>query len=373
MAPPMRTVIAASLLALSVLPISLGLSLGLGGCSKDDPKDTPKAAPKTPEKIPEDFVMNDFFQDGKTAKPIVDASVEGGLFAGAGDGGAGAAAAATGGGDEDGPSIDRKFKVTEPGAEPRAPRRYAFKPTPETRVMTMKASITREAGGQRQAQEQPLPALTLTFTAKPKGKGFRMEGTIQKLELPPENGKPPSPEAVAALAALKGVGVSLDVTPRGGLGEVKFEGKQVPKGADEILGLVNQAFEVILAPLPEEPIGVGGKWEEQATTRERGIEAKTTTTFTLKEWGDGGVIIDGTTIGKSPKQALKGDPRIPPGATVEIEQKNELHYELKPTAVATKVTADTSKVVKVEVPQGGKTMTETQTIKVKIAIDTPAK
>ncbi len=367
MAPPMRTVIAAFLLALSVSP-------ALVACSKDDPKDTPKAAPKTPEKIPEDFVMNDFFQDGKTARPIVDASVEGGLFAGGGDAGAGATGATAGGGDEEGPSIDRKFKVTEPGAEPRAPRRYAFKPTPETRVMTMKASITREAGGQRQAQEQPLPALTLTFTAKPKGKGmFRMEGVIQKLELPPENGKPPSAEAVAALAALKGVGVSLDVSPRGGLGEVKFEGKQVPKGADEILGLVNQAFEVILAPLPDEPIGVGGKWEEQATTRERGIEAKTTTTFTLKEWGDGGVVIDGVTVGKSPKQALKGDPRIPPGATVEIEQKNDLHYELKPTAVATKVTADTSKVVKVEVPQGGKTMTETQTIKVKIAIETPAK
>lgn len=353
--------------ALTLVPTTL---LGLA-CGKDDPKDAPKAAPKAPEKIPEDFVMNDFFADGKTARPLVDASAEGGLFA-AGDGGAGAATATAEG--DDVSALDRKFKVTEPGADPKAPRRYTFKATPETRVMNVRANVTREVQGQRQSQEQPMPALTLTFTAKPKGKGmFRMEGVIKKLELPPENGKPPSAEALAALATLQGVAVGLDVTARGGLGEVKFEGKQPPKGAEDILGLVTQAFEVILAPLPEEPVGIGGKWEEHATTRERGIEAKTTTTFTLKEWSETGGVVDGTTVGKSAKQQLKGDPRIPPGATVEIESKGDLHYELKANAVASRVTAETTRTVKVEVPQGGKTMAETQIIKVKMTIETPAK
>jgi hypothetical protein len=354
------------------LPHLVVLALALvssAGC-KDEPKDTQKTAtPKTPEKIPEDFVVNDFFREGRTARPVIaDAAVaEGGLLAGGPEGDGGASQLA-----DDDAVPERKFKVLEAGTDPKA-RRYAFAAKTETRNMTLKASVTQEAAGQQQQQDQPPLALTLAFTPK-KDKGrSRLEAILKKIDVtaPPGSDPRQKAQAAAALSALTGVGVSMDVTPRGGLSDLKFEGKEPPRGLEEMLQLITQAFDVVLAPWPEDPVGVGGKWVEETAGKEQGVQTKNTSTFTLKEMTGDAYVVDATISRKAPKQALRGDPRLPQGATVELDAKGQYAYEGKLGAVASKVSGELSTTIKIEVPTPKGKVEQLQIMKVKHLIETP--
>ncbi len=356
------------------LPLFVVLALALAlvpsaGC-KDEPKDAQKAStPKPPEKIPEDFVVNDFFREGKSARPMIaDAAVpEGGMLAGGPEGDGGTSQLA-----EDDAVPERKFKVLEPGTDPKA-RRYAFASKTETRGMTLKASVTQEAAGQKQEQDQPPLALTLAFTPKKDKARSRLEAILKKIEVtaPPGSDPRQKAQAAAALSALQGVGVSMDVTPRGGLADLKFEGKEPPRGLEEMLQLITQAFDVVLAPWPEDPVGVGGKWEEQTVGKEQGVQTKNTSTFLLKEMTGDAYVVEATIARKAAKQALRGDPRLPQGATVELDAKGQYTYEGKLTAVAAKVSGELVTTIKIEVPTPKGKVEQVQIMKVKHVIDTP--
>lgn len=348
----------------TVVPALLcAMSLGLPACKDDPKKDLKAETTKAPEKIPEDFVINDFFKEGKGAKPIIEAGAVPGI-ASAAPGASAAGAQGAGGpaaGEEEAENGDRKFKIIEAGAEPRVARRYAFKAQNDTRVMTMKVIMVRDAGGKKQEQAQPPLTMTLSVVPKPAvapKKGSVLEVAIKKFD---QEGLDKA-RAAQAQQVFKGLGVIVDVSPRGGLGELKFAGQKPPQGAEDVVQLLVKALEILVAPLPEEPIGVGAKWQEEKTDRDRAVEIKTVSTCVLKEWSGEAGAVECTVARSVPKN------KTPQGVLISQDMKDRVTFQINTHSVATKVDAELVNTEHAEVPGQGKI---DQTSTVKISIETP--
>ncbi len=322
-------------------------------CNKEPP---PKRddEPKKTTPVPTDMVFNDFLPpsgggEGLAVRMDGGVALEGGTGAAAGsEGTAQNAAGATGAGGGD------AMKVVEPGAEPRAKRRYAFTLNKaERRNLLIRQSVAQD----KQVQEQPALSLTVDFVAKEaKPTATRFEMKVVEVDLADKDKVDPRivQQAAQELGMFKGLSATFSVSARGEVGEVTLSGseKMQREGAAEILDAFTQFVELVLAPLPDEPIGDGAKWEKSETVRERGVEQSSKRTLELKESSETGATVVSTIEKKVPKRKLP-DPRMPPGTTMEVDGKGSYTYSLRFDRIATKVTGEQTSNVTIEVPTGG--------------------
>jgi len=337
------------------------LVANLVGC-KEDPKPTTStsATPKKPEAVPQDFVINDFLGDAAGSEPSA---------ATRGDGEAPRGEAAR---------AERPLKVLEPGAEPRAPKRYSFaKGKMDTRAATFRMGLSQEApGAPPQSQNQPPLKVTLMFGAKDEAPNTRFMAKIAKIELADAKGIDPRQKAEAdkMFGTLAGIDVTFVATPRGAVRDLSFPNDPRVEQAGEILPVFQQAFEYALPPFPEEAIGVGARWEDLNEMKDQGVKATVTTTYTLKEWnGDAGVVVADVKRA-APKQQVN-DPRMPPGTMIELEGKGTYTFQVKLDRISSKVDGDLATVVKIEARDPRAPMKPPQmmkqTIKMQQSLETP--
>jgi hypothetical protein len=335
----------------------------LAACNKDpDPKPI-KDEPKKTTPVPEDMVLNDFLPPSGGAEGLA-VRVDGGLPE------AGAEGAAA----EGAPAGEGDMKVTDPGAEPRAPRRYAFVANrAEKRTLVIRQSVSQQG----QTQEQPPLALTVEFTPKDvKPAATRFDMKVISVDLADKEKLDPRLVAQAGqeLALFKGLSATFTVSSRGDVGEVSLSGseKMQREGAAEMLDAFSQFVELILAPLPEAPIGQGAKWEMQETRREQGIEQSSKRTLELKELtAEGGTIV--SRIEKKVPKRRVPDPRMPPDTMMEVDAAGSYTYAFRFDRVATKVTGEQTSKVKIDVPAGedGQKKTVVQEAKVRHSMEAP--
>lgn len=345
--------------------LASALAVSTAGCNKDEPKKV-QEEPKKATPVPSDMVFNDFLpaQGGSSGVAVrVDGGAEAGALVAAGD----SAAAAAGGEPAPGDELAR-LKVTDPGAEPRAPRKYAFTPNKtEKRAIILRQSMSQ--GGR--SQEQPALAMTVDLTpkaVKPTGTTFEMK--VVNVDLADKDKldrslAPQLAQITQQLGAFNGMTATFDVDAHGTVGEVQLRASEkVQKaGADELLGTFQQAVELMLPPLPEAPIGVGAKWERSVDAKQMGIEVKGTHAFELKELSaDGGTVV-ATIDQKVPKRPIP-DPRAR-GASVEVDAKGSYTYAFRFDRVSTKVDGELKRKETIEVPgEGGKKETIVRETKV---------
>src|SRR5262249_13152556 len=152
------------------------------------------------------------------------------------------------------------IKVADPGAEPRAIRKYTFAANKvDKRVVTITQSVSQSAGGQSAPPQEGTIKIYLDLTPKQvKPADATTEAKVSKVELP---GAPP--QAAQMLSSVTGLSGTFDVTSNGEVGEVSFAASPQMRNqlAESILGGLSQAVQVLLAPLPTTPIGAGAKWE----------------------------------------------------------------------------------------------------------------
>lgn len=346
------------------------LGTASAGCDKDKPKaEEDKKVEPTP--VPSGLVFNDWV-NGETAQRlgVRDSGLEGGLAAVGGGGGEP--------GEPNGPAGspgDEKLKVVEPGAEPRASRKYTFVANrTDKRILTITQSVTQSMGGQTAPGQELTLKLFLDLTPKAvKPTGSTIEAKLTKIDLP---GAPP--QAAGMLASMNGLTGTFDVNPRGIAGEVSFTANQQMKNqlAESVVQGLNQAVQLLLAPFPDAPIGVGAKWELGATARPDAPE-QGTKRFTLKELTAEGGVIDADIDVKVPRRAAQG----PRGGTmfVEVDGKGHYTYNFRFDRTATHVEGELTVNEKIEVPEqkggpqggGGGKQQMMQTQKVKQVIDSP--
>ena len=338
------------------LPVVVA-SVLLGGCGKDPPK-KPVDEPKKTTPVPSDMVFNDFVPSGGGGG-IVGVKTDGGLLEGGmaaaeqpADGGpAGAGDPLAGGASDDA----MKLRVTDPGAEPRAPRKFTFVTNRgDKRLITVRQSAGREGGGP--AQEAAF-AVTADFTPKrvlPAATKFELK--VLSVDLPDVQGAQKA-QAAAQLKAFAGVTGAFEITSHGEIGEVDFKAdeRMNGQGAEVIVQSLQQALELLVPPFPSEPIGIGAKWERKVERKERGQENAAKHVFTLKEvTAEGGVVTADVEV-SVPKHPFQ-QRGVPPGATEEVKGKGSYTYAFKFDHISTKVDGDMTITRRIELvdPKGTK-------------------
>ena len=365
----------ASAFSIVTFVLAGALASTLPACGKEAPKKVEDNPTKTTP-VPSDMVFNDFVPPsggGGVVGVKHDGGIpEGGMAAAEGTAAAGAGGDAPGPGEPGAASPDgAKLTVTEPGAEPRAVRRYAFVANKtDRRVLTIKQSASREGGGPSQEGGFVVTADFTPKAVKPTATKFEMK--IVKVDIP---GVPAAQKAQAAaqLAAFNGLTGTFDITPRGEVGEVDFkvDEKLAQSGAEMVLQGLQQALELLVPPFPEAPIGVGAKWERKVERKERGVDSAKHA-FLLKEVSaeGGGVTADvELTVPKRPLQQ-RG---VPPGATEEVKGKGSYTYAFKLDHISTHVDGEMTvqqKIELVDAKTGQKQSTGT-VIKLKNTVEAP--
>jgi len=312
-------------------PALLALVLLSVACNDDKPKAT-KAAPSA-EPIPSDLVYNAGIDNAKGTPKITLA---------AGDAEAPAQAALTG----------STATLVSPGADPKATLVYAF--GAKARTVTAKITINATGGGAGMPDQPPLH---FTFTATPKPKGMiggdsTFDIKVTKFEVTlPANAPPQAAAQKEQLEkALVGLAGHFDSTSHGDLSNIDFETDKAPQGAGEIAGILQQAFEFLVIPLPNEPVGIGAKWTKKETKRlaDQGAQLSTTVTLTLKARDEktATIQVDATNSGT---MAIS-DPRAPKGSSMTRSTTATFTVLIRFDGVSQKVDGESKNDITQKVP-----------------------
>lgn len=347
----------------ALFPLVLAFAF-LAGCDKDKPKEEKKSEP-TP--VPSDLVFNDFLpQNGGSGSGlgVRDAGIDGALAnVGTGGGEPAAGEPAPGGAPE-------KLIVTEAGSDPKAVRKYAFVANRvDKRTLTLTQSMAQSMGGQTTPPKEQSMKIALDLTPKAvKPTGATMELKIQKIDMP---GLPP--QAAPMLAALNGLAGTFETSSHGDASEVQFAGTQQMQNqlAEPVIGGVSQATQLLLAPFPDAPIGVGAKWELPPA---RDQAEQSTKRFTLKELNAEGAVVEAEIEIKVPKRQQPAQRGQPP-MTVEVDGRGKYTYAIKFDHVSMKVEGELTLTEKIEAvdPRSGQKQQVTQIQKSKHLLESPAK
>jgi hypothetical protein len=319
------------------------------------------------EELPSGFVVNPFIPEDKNAKlnvKIPDAGVDANLGLGVKPEGTGGAAAAEPEEAPEGGDESVKETMVEPGADAKE-RRYQF--------ATGKAE-TRVVISQAKQGDGPAPSLRMKLQVTPKGPSkdnpgaTTIEVRIMKIDYAPASDaeKAAAEKASAALEPATAVVAMADFTARGQLaGEPRIGlSKQDPKAlkvAQQVMAPFSEALQALYCPMPQKPVGVGGKWQQKASAGGLAIVS----TFQLKSVTDGVLVVTREIDQKIPKQAIK-DPRAPKDATLEAEvnSKHEWTTKLDRPATAAKGESKSTQTV----TTGGKAQTQAMSMTVTVTM-----
>lgn len=341
-------------------------SFAFGGCNKDKPAtDESKKAEAVP--VPSGLVFNDFLPTTGNATGLGvrgDAGLEGGLAAVGGGEPAGEREPGAAGGD----APAEKLKVLEAGGEPRVARKYTFAVNrTEKRILTIVQNVTQSAGGQTAPGQEVTLKLFLDLTPKQvKPSGASLEAKLTKVELP---GAPP--QVAGMLAPLTGLTATFDVSSHGEVGELSFAGSAQMKNqlAETVLQGLSQATQLLVAPFPDTPVGVGAKWELTQAKSEQGEQG--TKRFTLKEVSNESAAVEANIEIKVPRRA---QPSQRGTMFIEVDGKGHYNYQTRFDRLSSKVEGELVVNEKIEASdpkQGGAKQQILQTQKAKHVIETP--
>lgn len=199
-----------------------------------------------------------------------------------------------------GPGPRSSVKLLEPGHEPRRTLRYAWHvDRKEQMAVVLRTTVSTEAGGER--RDLPLPPLRVLVAIDPQATSpdgdMRFSWHVTAARADADAGAPEEvaqgwSAQIAPVEHLSGAGV---VTSRGLTRGVTLDpGTAGDAGPDaEMVVQVLQMLRDVAAPLPEEPVGKGGRWQKLTSLDAKNGHATETDTFTLTDLqGDQGALDD---------------------------------------------------------------------------------
>jgi hypothetical protein len=215
-----------------------------------------------------------------------------------------------------------QLALLDDGREPRRPMRYPSDPPPPQKMsLALRVAMKMEVPG------SPIPPvampglrLLVDISAHDRDDSVRYEFTVSDADLTGVDAAHPS--LVAAMR--KGVGTlvgatgSLTVDPRGFQRELSIG---LPAGlGQELTQFMNSARLAIgqmAVPLPEEPIGVGAKWQVEETIAQDGIQVRQKTYYELLAM-DGPRLQIRTQTVQAAEQQKAALPGLPSGVSAKV-------------------------------------------------------
>lgn len=220
---------------------------------------------------------------------------------------------------------DAVVKLIEQGAAPRQTlRTMPKKGLKQTSQMTMKIEQTVIVRGQK-TPAVPTPAMQFTIDISvtdvdPNG-DVSFDYIYPKVELVDDSDEPsPAKELMKSmLSSMQGLSGSAIVTSRGFT--KKSDIVLPPNLAPQItaaIGSMKESMSRMSSPLPEEPVGVGGKWSVTQVIEANGIKMKQTSMHTLKEVKGDTFDIAIELTQSAETQEIK-TPGVPPGTKMMLQ------------------------------------------------------
>jgi hypothetical protein len=180
-----------------------------------------------------------------------------------------------------------RMKLLEPGAEPRTVLRLHPKPgDKQTLEVSLKVSMDTKVGeASAGAIKMPITmAMDVTVKSVSAEGDVAYDIVIGDITLAEDPAVPPQVAQAlqAALGGIKGLSGTGTMSSR-----CQSKGTEIkmPAGAGaqtrQMMEQINQVFENVLLPLPEEAVGAGAKWQINAPFKSQGIAVDQVNTFQL--------------------------------------------------------------------------------------------
>ncbi|MDP9033731.1 MAG: hypothetical protein M3O50_02915 [Myxococcota bacterium] len=216
--------------------------------------------------------------------------------------------------------------LLEPGKLPRGKLRYAWQVQQrEQLAMDLRTSASSSAPGAAGQTAVPLPPIHIVIAIEPRSVStdgdLRYEWQVTSATVVAASSAQ-SPvlsgmrAEVSAVEHLAGTGL---VTSRGIAKEVVIDrATATDAGATgQMVEQVRQTLRDVAAPLPEEEVGVGARWEKQSELEDRETRITQTETFALRELeGNHGALFD-SLAQSAPPQTLRASGTAPAQARME--------------------------------------------------------
>jgi hypothetical protein len=216
-------------------------------------------------------------------------------------------------------------KLLDPGAEPRTALRYKFQANrTEKLVMETSMAMAMEIGDQKQPETQvPITQMTMTIDSKevsPEG-NLHYEFELEQVEVLPKPGA--NPAMINAMkqktSSMQGMSGSATVTSRGFTKDTEIK---LPPGIDpqmkQSIDNMKQSMNQMSAPLPEEPVGRGARWQVTMPVETPAVKLTQVATYTLLEIQGDRVKFDFTIKQSALPQEIH-TPGAAPGVKVLLE------------------------------------------------------
>ncbi|MFG0285313.1 MAG: DUF6263 family protein [Phycisphaerales bacterium JB039] len=213
-----------------------------------------------------------------------------------------------------------KVKLLEPGAEPRQALRYEPRiGQSERAVIEMRISSSVSMGGaEMPAQEMPPTKMTILQTpaAVNEAGDYVINIVIEDFTATGEG--PMVAMMRQSMQPLVGATAAGEVSPRGE--SLRFEMQEIDAAGPmraQMESMGSQASQ-LGAVFPEEPVGVGARWEVTMELDNAGVMMQQTMLATLKSI-EGDVITLDMAMSQSAEQQDFAPPGMPPGMEVDLE------------------------------------------------------
>jgi len=217
-----------------------------------------------------------------------------------------------------------KVRVLDAGKEPLT--KLAYKPTKgatQALRVDLDQKVTAVVQGQTAPVMSPAQALDVDLETGDvdDATGALVTVTLRKMSLKPLDGIDAATleELQKQLSGLNGYALRERVSPFGDTSDAKIQlPPTAPKGSEMFVTTMNDVFRAMLPNLPEEPVGVGAKWQSLTREDHGGANVMQLAEYTLKERSG-----DKLTLGYSARQVAAGDQiklpiAAPEGTTTQL-------------------------------------------------------
>jgi hypothetical protein len=223
---------------------------------------------------------------------------------------------------------------------------------PQTVVLSVTTTVKQQGEPSDGVGDMPPLRLTLSVVApeKPAPDRTLFQAHVTKVEIAPGGGAKGVPPEVAAQVselskAFGAIGATFAVSKRGVIDDAHLSGDpEMQAAASNLLPLIEEAFELFFAPMPEEAVGVGAQWtvaSPAAPGTPRGAVEKT---YSLRARTPTTAIVQEELHEETPEQPI-GDPRAPPGSTIAVVSKEVSTFNVRLTGVTSKASSDEDTVM----------------------------
>jgi hypothetical protein len=212
-------------------------------------------------------------------------------------------------------------RLLDPGAEPRADLSYAITKGPAPKLgMAMDLAVRMKMGGRQNNAALPRMGMTLDGSAGETNAAGEWKITAGLVDISIDGKSPETQQLAEAMRpqvqAMKGLGINYWLSPKGRVRDVKIElPKGFPTAAQALVEGLNQSFESMVAPLPNEAVGVGAQWQVVSRMSASGADLLQSATYTLKARDGLKATLDVTTTQLSASDTLKALGGPPGGVT----------------------------------------------------------